>query len=310
MIPIFFTDSARGDTAQCDVPERNSITRNSRPNERSTVQHDISCVTPDVNISTFKGRAGVHHSQSGDGNVFNVNRMDGDKTTQSSNFRDSHKKRLPNSACYAAELEHSTVGGDQFSQSDMHSNSHSDGPASIFSGTKSPKIVHYHLTIQNCDGLEIHVDNPEQKLKQKTVYSADGRKLKRLSWIEVPSNPIDFGPAINDPRSIDATAESDPVDGLPSNCEETVYISTEAESLFAGNEQVILQETPIVPHRRERMSYVNSTDVDSSLSPGMVSKMDNDTQAEETTSMHRHGSSQTDSPNQQSQPAIRKCASA
>ena len=106
---------------------------------------------------------------------------------------------------------------------------------------------------------------------------------------------------LNESRSIDTITKSEPVDGLPSNSEETVFISTEAESLFAGNEQVILQETPIVPHRRERLSYVNSTDMDSSLSSGLVSRIDSDTQAEETASMHRHGSSQTDSPNQQSQ---------
>ena len=105
---------------------------------------------------------------------------------------------------------------------------------------QSPKIMHYHLTIQNCDGVEIRVDNREQNFTQKTAYSANERKLKRLSWIEVPSDPIDVGPSLHNARGI-ATNENNQI--VPNNEEEMVFISPEAEELFCHNDQVTIQES-------------------------------------------------------------------
>ena len=155
---------------------------------------------------------------------------------------------------------------------------------------RSPKIVHYHLTIQNCEGVEICVDNREQNFTQKTAYSADGQRLKRLSWIEVPSDPIDIGPSLSNARSI-ATTENNHI--VPNNEEEMVFISPEAEQLFCHNDQVIIQESSTAPYRTETQSQV-----DDEVRSGMTSTMVN---TDECGTALTNGSSQTDAPNQQSQ---------
>ena len=71
--------------------------------------------------------------------------------------------------------------------------------------------------------------------------------------------------------------------------------------MFSGNEQVIIQEAVPVVQPPERLSYVTEMDFDSGLSSEMVSRMESDTQAGESTSVVRHGSSQTEAPHQQSQ---------
>ena len=159
--------------------------------------------------------------------------------------------------------------------------------------SQSPKIVHYHLTIQNCDGVEICVDNRKQNFTQKTAYSADGQRLKRLSWIEVPSNPIDVGPSLHNTRSI-ATTENNHI--VPNNDEEMVFISPEAEELFCHNDQVIIQESSRVPHRTETPSQI-----DAGMQSSMASTMVNTDGEETPMPVLTNGSSQTDTPNQQSQ---------
>ena len=158
--------------------------------------------------------------------------------------------------------------------------------------SQSPKIVHYHLTIQNCDGVEICVDNRKQNFTQKTAYSADGQRLKRLSWIEVPSNPIDVGPSLHNTRSI-ATTENNHI--VPNNDEEMVFISPEAEELFCHNDQVIIQESSI-PHRTETPSQI-----DAGMQSSMASTVVNTDGEETPMPVLTNGSSQTDTPNQQSQ---------
>ena len=300
--------NSRGHTPYHNVPDRNSTTQNNPTStsfvssDNCTIQHEVPYAMSNVNMfpATSKGYVAQQRVQSG-GQLNAMNGRDNEDNRRSKETADSsHSKRLkdnrlPNAARYTTESDNTAVSPGQFSQKGVHSNGHSESIEN-----KSPKIVHYHLTIQNCDGLEIHVDNPEQKLKQTTVYSAGGQKLKRLSWIEIPSNPIDVGPSMSESTTIGTITESETTDVLPGNSEETVFISTEAESMFSGNKQVIIQEAAPAVQLTERLSYVTDTDVDSGLS-GMVSRIESDSQAGESTSVVRHGSSQTEAPHQQSQ---------
>ncbi len=164
-------------------------------------------------------------------------------------------KRLPHTPSGGSRNSLSTSSISASSSSAQDSNRSMNGSNPV--GEKSPKIVHYHLTVQNCDGLELHVDQPNQKLRQKTVYSAEGRRLKRLSWIESGSNPIDISPPggsrialpASDIGSISETpagAGEDTVGAIEgSSCrnipdEETIFLSKEAEEMFSGHNQVIL----------------------------------------------------------------------
>ena len=109
----------------------------------------------------------------------------------------------------------------------------------------------------------------------------------------MPSRSIDVGPSLHSSGSIDTTENNHIV---PNNDEEMVFISPEAEELFCDNDQVIIQESRTVPHRIETPSQI-----DAGMQPRMASTMVNTDGEETPMPALTNGSSQTDTPNQQSQ---------
>ena len=182
-------------------------------------------------------------------------------------------------------LEHNRfVDSDILAQNNLHCAGLPLTDQPIQNVSQSPRIVHYHLTIQNCDGVEICVDNRKQNFTQKTAYSADGQRLKRLSWIEVPSNPIDVGPSLHSTRTIAATENNQIV---PNKDEEMVFISPEAEELFCHDEdQVIIQESCTVPHPIETPSPQVDTGMRSRMASIMMNTDEGETPMPALTNVH------------------------
>ncbi len=160
----------------------------------------------------------------------------------------SHQVRVPHVAVEAAK----TNGATTESSCNMVVHPNVMSQSMVPDVLQSPTVIHYHLTIQNCDGIEIHVDGSDNaqphsgNIKPKTVYSADGRKLKRLSWIEVPSvSPAvqESGPKVASVSPHIREPSASPLES-PTPEENEVFISEEAERLFEGQEHVIL-EAPV-----------------------------------------------------------------
>ena len=108
-----------------------------------------------------------------------------------------------------------------------------------------PSVVHYHLTLHNCDGVEINCVNSDPKcppqVQPRVTCDANNQKVKRLSWVELPpcaeSGQTD---GVTDASLVQQTGEE------PAAVDGEFYLSEEGQRLLGHQDHVIIASTDVL----------------------------------------------------------------